>query len=127
MAKIPTGEEDVASFGRARSLFGIPVDLFTATASLTAEAIHLDKLVDFDSASNLTYTVTSDTVNTSPFRQGNVLAVKRTGAGTVTFVAGPGVTINTAEAGLAITQHGIGMLMKDRAASTWTAYGKLEA
>lgn len=122
---IPTGEEDVASYGRARNLFQIPVDFFTVTANTVAEPLHLDKLVEFNSASNLTYTVQADAA--TPFRPGNIIAVKRRGAGTVTLTAGAGVTINTAEAGLVVTQHGLSFLMKDPVANTWTAYGKLAA
>lgn len=125
MPRTRTGEEDTASYGRARNLFGIPVEFITYTSSQTATSVDIDKVVKMNSASANSYTIPPD--GAEPFLVGNSITIKQEGAGLTTLVAGAGVTINTAAPGLnSAGQYAIFGVIKD-AANTWTAFGNLAA
>jgi hypothetical protein len=102
-----TIEEDWANAGSFAGPDGAPgpialVDLKAEdTANYTVQESDLDGNVirRINSSSNLTVTIPSGLVGTEPF------TVVRKGSGTVTFVAGSGVTINSADNALAIARR----------------------
>lgn len=95
----------------------------TKTASFTLALTDFATGIDMSSSSALTITVPPNT--SVAFAVGTEIPVARLGSGTVTFVAGSGVTINSNSSYLSIAnQYGVAVLRKT-ATNTWLLFGDL--
>ena len=102
----------------------LPGVLDVAGANYNVTSIQLGFLVRMTSASASTVTVTA--ANTADFPIKGVITIRRAGAGSVTIVAGSGVTINTAET-LVLRKQGSAIQLIKVGENVWDLFGDVEA
>lgn len=98
--------------------------IIEVTENRIVSATDLSKKLHFNSTSNLTCTIPPDADMTA--NVGIEFTVVRINTGTVTFVAGSGVTINSVDSAKAVSGRYGGVIAYKTAANTWTLIGALE-
>ncbi len=94
-----------------------------STNTYTLSQTDADKIIELDSASEITLTVPND--STVSFPVGTTISILQSNLGQVAVVAASGVTINATPSLLLRTQWSSASLIK-RAANTWLLSGDLE-
>jgi hypothetical protein len=92
------------------------------TANYTLVLADASKAVEVTSASSTTVTVPPN--SSVAFPVGTIIEVVRLGTGSVTLLAGSGVTLNTASSLICRVQYSV-LTLRKRASDTWLVAGDM--